>query len=189
MGWRPWCRAGQRGRSKSCPPNFPVLRCRCSSRLRTGCVGISVGARVAVLKGAQRREGFRRIARINAGRVEVERHGGARIDLLFIFGRNMNKQSPLIGRRIALIGCGTIGSHLAKFLVQSGAGHEGGTLVLLDNQSFEPGNVGRHYLGMARVGEWKAEARETGNAAPICRGACPGGESGCRSVPCEPHRV
>ena len=111
-------------------------------KAENGCVGISVGARVAVLKGAQRREGFRRIARINAGRVEVERHGGARIDLLSILGRNMNKQSPLIGRRIALIGCGTIGSHLAKFLVQSGAGHEGGTLVLLDNQSFEPGNVG-----------------------------------------------
>ena len=127
-------------------------------KAENGCVGISVGARVAVLKGAQRREGFRRIARTNAERVEVERHGGARIDLPSIFERNMNKQSPLTGRRIALIGCGTIGSHLAKFLVQSGAGHEGGTLLLLDNQSFEPGNVGRHYLGMARVGEWKAEA-------------------------------
>ena len=137
---------------------FPGVPVPLFVKAENGCVGISVGARVAVLKGAQRREGFRRIARTNAGKVEVERHGGARIDLTSIFGRNMNKQSPLTGRRIALIGCGTIGSHLAKFLVQSGAGHEGGTLLLLDNQSFEPGNVGRHYLGTARVGEWKAEA-------------------------------
>lgn len=127
-------------------------------RAENGCVGISVGAKEAALRGAQRREGFRRIAQANAGRIEVERRSGARIDLASIFGRNMHKQSPLTGRRIALIGCGTIGSHLAKFLVQSGAGHEGGALLFVDNQSFEPGNVGRHFLGTARIGEWKAEA-------------------------------
>ena len=123
-----------------------------------GCVGISVGAKEAALRGAQRQEGFRRIALTNAGRIEVERHSGTRIDLPSIFGRNMHEQSPLTGRRIALIGCGTIGSHLAKYLVQSGAAHEGGALLLVDNQSFEPGNVGRHFLGTARIGEWKAEA-------------------------------
>ena len=127
-------------------------------KAENGCVGISVSARDAVLRGAQRREGFRRIARVNAGRIGIERYSGTRIDLLSIFGRNMHKQLPLTGRRIALIGCGTIGSHLAKFLVQSGAGHEGGTLLLLDNQFFEPGNVGRHYLGPSHIGEWKAEA-------------------------------
>ena len=123
-----------------------------------GCVGISVSANAAALRGAQRPEGFARIAQASAGRIEVERYSGARIDLPAIFGRNMFKQSPLTGRCIALIGCGTIGSHLAKFLVQSGAGHDGGALLVVDNQSFEPGNVGRHFLGMARVGEWKAEA-------------------------------
>ena len=127
-------------------------------RAENGCVGISVGPKEPVLRGAQRRQGFRRIAQTNAHKVKVERHSGTRIDLPSIFGRNMHKQSPLTGRRIALIGCGTIGSHLAKFLVQSGAGHEGGALLLVDNQSFEPGNVGRHYLGTARIGEWKAEA-------------------------------
>lgn len=123
-----------------------------------GCVGISVSANAAALRGAQRREGFARIARAKAGRIEIERYSGARIDLPAIFGRNMYNLLPLTGRRIALIGCGTIGSHLAKFLVQSGAGHEGGALLLVDNQSFEPGNVGRHYLGTIHVGEWKAEA-------------------------------
>lgn len=127
-------------------------------RAENGCVGISVSANAAALRGAQRGAGFARIAKANAGRIEVVRYSGARIDLPSIFGRNMHKQSPLTGRRIALIGCGTIGSHLAKFLVQSGAGHEGGAFLLIDNQSFEPGNVGRHYLGAARIGEWKAEA-------------------------------
>ena len=123
-----------------------------------GCVGVSMSARTTVLKGAQRRVGFRRIARANADRIGVERHSGTRIDLCSVFGRNLHKQSPLAGRRFALIGCGTIGSHLAKFLVQNGAGHERGVLLLLDNQTLEPGNVGRHYLGTTRVGEWKAEA-------------------------------
>ncbi|MCY4138628.1 MAG: ThiF family adenylyltransferase [Rhodobacteraceae bacterium] len=143
---------------KELSSEFPGAPVPLFVRAENGCIGISVDANDAALRGAQRREGFRRIARTNAGRVEVERLSGARIDLPTIFGRNMHKQSPLTGRRIALIGCGTIGSHLAKFLVQSGAGHDGGVLLLIDNQSFEPGNVGRHYLGTARIGEWKAEA-------------------------------
>ena len=127
-------------------------------KAENGCVGVSLSAKTSVLRGAQRRVGFRRIAQASADRIRVERLSGARIDLHSIFGRNMYRQSPLTGRRFALIGCGTIGSHLAKFLVQNGTGHEGGVLLLLDNQTLEPGNVGRHYLGTARVGEWKAEA-------------------------------
>lgn len=143
---------------KELSSGFPGAPVPLFVRAENGCVGISVSANAAPLRGAQRREGFRRIARAGAGRIEVERYSGARIDLPAIFGRNMHKQSPLTGRRIALIGCGTIGSHLAKFFVQNGAGHEGGGLLLVDDQSFEPGNVGRHYLGTACVGEWKAEA-------------------------------
>ena len=137
---------------------FPDVPVPLFIKAENGCVGVSVSARSSVFKGAQRRKGFMRIARANADRIEVERHSGARIDLLTTFGRNMFKKSPLIGRYIALIGCGTIGSHLAKFLIQNGAGHEGGALLLVDNQSLEPGNVGRHYLGMDSVGEWKADA-------------------------------
>jgi len=127
-------------------------------KAENGCVGVSMNARTTILRGAQRRVGFRRIAQANANKKKVERHSGARIDLCSIFGRNMYKKSPLFGRHFALIGCGTIGSHLAKFLIQNGAGHERGMLLLLDNQTLEPGNVGRHYLGTSRVGEWKVEA-------------------------------
>lgn len=123
-----------------------------------GCVGILVDANQPILKGAQRRRGLQRIAHANLAKIGVQRYSGTRIDLPFIFRRNMNGHTPLIDRRIALVGCGTIGSHLAKFLVQSGAGHDDGTLLLLDNQTLEPGNVGRHYLGTTSIGDSKPGA-------------------------------
>ena len=123
-----------------------------------GCVGITVDASHPIFKGAQRRKGLQQLVRARGDKIVVKRYSGTRIDLSFIFGRNMNKHSPLIGRRIALIGCGTIGSHLAKFLVQNGAGGEDGTLLLIDNQTLEPGNIGRHYLGTTSIGENKVDA-------------------------------
>ena len=123
-----------------------------------GCVGISVDASHPIFKGAQRRKGLRQLVRGRGDKIVVKRYSGSRIDLSFIFGRNMSKHSPLTGRRIALIGCGTIGSHLAKFLVQNGAGGENGTLLLFDNQILEPGNIGRHYLGTTSIGENKVDA-------------------------------
>lgn len=123
-----------------------------------GCVGIGLDQSLPVFKSAQRRQGLERIAQENAGKIGVQRYSGTRIDLPFIFMRNMNSHTPLTGRRIALVGCGTIGSHLAKFLVQSGAGHNAGKLLLLDNQPLEPGNVGRHYLGTTSIGNGKPDA-------------------------------
>lgn len=122
-----------------------------------GCVGIKIDASAPTVKAAQRREGLVRLLTRNAGKIDVQRYTGTRLDLDFVFERNMNQQIPLTNRRIALIGCGTIGSHLAKFLVQSGAGHCDGTLLLIDNQRLEPGNVGRNYLGMNSIGENKAD--------------------------------
>ena len=123
-----------------------------------GCVGISVDGSHSVFKGVQRRKGLQQLVRGRGDRIVIERYSGTRVDLSFIFGRNLYKHSTLISRRIALIGCGTIGSHLAKFLVQNGTGHQGGTLLLLDNQTLEPGNVGRHYLGTTSVGQAKVSA-------------------------------
>lgn len=123
-----------------------------------GCVGILVDTSLPILQGAQRRQGLQRIAKVNSAKIGVQRYGGARIDLPFIFRRNMNSHTPLTGRHIALVGCGTIGSHLAKLLVQSGAGHDDGALLLLDNQALEPGNVGRHYLGTSSIGASKPSA-------------------------------
>jgi molybdopterin/thiamine biosynthesis adenylyltransferase len=123
-----------------------------------GCVGIRIAPKALAVTSAQRRQGLVKLLQAQAPKTRVERYSGARFDLSHIFSRNMNNQKPLLRRRIALIGCGTIGSHLAKLLVQSGAAHEDGTLLLLDNQTLRPGNVGRHYLGLPSVGELKATA-------------------------------
>lgn len=126
-------------------------------RAPNGCVGVTVDGSALVFKAAQRRAGLNYLLSKNAASINVERYSGRSVDTGFILERNMNHQSPLVDRRIALIGCGTIGSHLAKFLLQSGAGHGKGTLLLLDNQALQPGNVGRHYLGMGSIGDNKAE--------------------------------
>ncbi len=122
-----------------------------------GCVGIVVRIPSTLMKAAQRRQGFERILRTNSSKVALERYSGRRVDLDFIFKRNMKRHPPLVGRRIAVIGCGTIGGHLAKLLVHSGAGHGDGSLLLLDNQRLEPGNIGRHVLGSIKIGEYKAD--------------------------------
>lgn len=127
-------------------------------RAPNGCVGIAAEPKPVLLKAAQRRQGMKRLLAANADKISVRRFSGSRFDIDFIFGRNMPDKTSLGGRRLALIGCGTIGSLLAKFLAHSGAGQNDGTLLLLDNQRLEPGNVGRHYLGLDSVGEYKAEA-------------------------------
>ncbi len=43
-------------------------------------------------------------------------------------------------------------------LVHAGAGSGEGSLLLLDNQVLQPGNVGRHFLGASHIGEFKAPA-------------------------------
>ena len=122
-----------------------------------GCIGITLDTTHGLKKAAQRRQALDRIVRDRAERLHVNRYSGLRIDMPFILGRNMIRPRTLAGRRIAIIGCGTIGSHLAKFMVQSGAGHDGGTLLLVDDQLLEPGNVGRHYLGTSYIGIMKSD--------------------------------
>lgn len=70
-----------------------------------------------------------------------------RIDDSFVSQRNIPGQKTLAGKRVALIGCGTIGGYLGEMLAKAGAGTGGGELRLIDNQILEPGNLGRHRLG------------------------------------------
>jgi len=123
-----------------------------------GCVGIRV-----VAQAERPRPGFRAVSnaeriRSSPGACDVARFSGSRADLVHIFERNMHQQTPLTATNITLVGCGTIGSHLAKMLVQSGAGHSGGRLLLIDDQSLEPGNIGRHYLGPIHIAHFKSKA-------------------------------
>ncbi|OYO31337.1 hypothetical protein CD932_09565 [Janthinobacterium sp. PC23-8] len=81
---------------------------------------------------------------------------GSRIDNKFIVERNVPSMKTLAEKRIALVGCGTIGGHLADLLVRAGAGSGGGELVLIDNDILSTGNLGRHILGFSDVGKNKA---------------------------------
>lgn len=82
------------------------------------------------------------------------------IDRDAIFLRNRPK--PDIGdirdKRIALIGCGTIGGYIAEYLVKAGAGiGVKGSLTLYDSDKLSVGNLSRHRLPISFVGWNKAD--------------------------------
>ena len=90
--------------------------------------------------------------------VQLERYQGSEASLDHVTNRNLQEGfTSAKSKRIALIGCGTIGSHLARFLVQSGAGNQG-ELLLVDSQALISGNLGRHFLNFADIGKPKASA-------------------------------
>ncbi|MEJ1414023.1 MAG: E2/UBC family protein [Candidatus Sedimenticola sp. (ex Thyasira tokunagai)] len=75
----------------------------------------------------------------------------------FLTTRNL-PGSGLSGKRIVVVGLGTIGGYLSRLLVQSGAGQGSGQLILYDEQILSTGNIGRHYLDGSYLYENKAEA-------------------------------
>ncbi len=79
------------------------------------------------------------------------------ISAKFVATRNLPR-TGLIGKRIVLIGCGTLGGYLARLLVQTGAGQGNGRLELYDPDAISPGNLGRHYIDGHYLYENKAEA-------------------------------
>ncbi len=98
-----------------------------------------------------------------------------RIDDDYLASRNVPERKTLLGLRIALVGCGTIGGYLADLLVRSGAGLKGGLLSLIDSGSFMPGNMGRHRLGLPSMFKFKASelADELKRVVPsACVEAC-----------------
>jgi len=76
----------------------------------------------------------------------------------FIYARNLNDSKTLAGKKIALIGCGTIGGYAAQSLVHCGAGSNSGSLHLFDNDILSTGNLGRHILGTNYLRENKSFA-------------------------------
>jgi tRNA A37 threonylcarbamoyladenosine dehydratase len=83
--------------------------------------------------------------------------------------RNIPKSKTLAGKRIALVGCGTIGGYLSDMLVKAGAGSCGGKLTLVDFDGLLPQNIGRHRLGFPDLLSNKAEAMAK-NAAGLSPG-------------------
>lgn len=60
----------------------------------------------------------------------------------------------LAAKHVAVIGCGSLGAGIARLLLQSGVGN----LTLIDDDVMQFDNIGRHELGAAEVGQFKAQA-------------------------------
>ncbi|HRL74668.1 MAG TPA: E2/UBC family protein [Candidatus Accumulibacter phosphatis] len=79
-----------------------------------------------------------------------------RMDDRYVTQRNAPGCPTLAGKKIALVGCGTIGGFLGELLLKAGAGLEDGELALVDPDILFPQNIGRHRLGLNRALQNKA---------------------------------
>lgn len=73
-----------------------------------------------------------------------------------------NRSRPEIGdlrtKKIALIGCGTIGGYVAELLIRAGAGMGTKSLDLYDPDKYGPQNFSRHTLSSHNFGRYKSDA-------------------------------
>lgn len=75
-----------------------------------------------------------------------------RTDPEWIFGRYKNLDTITYSNsKIALIGAGSLGSHILHILAHSGVGE----IHLIDPDIFKPANIGRHTLGICSLGKSK----------------------------------
>lgn len=87
----------------------------------------------------------------------VTRHEVDRADHAWIHGRDVDTgQFSLASKRVVIIGCGSIGSLVAKTLATAGVG----TMTFVDPQKLHWPNIGRHFLGAKYVGIEKAKGME-----------------------------
>lgn len=105
-------------------------------------------------------KGFRNISRVPAERIispyarrPAERHAVSRVDGAWIHGRDHpSSYAEIRVRKVAIVGCGAIGSELARLLVQAGVGET----VFVDGDSLSTANISRHALGIEYIGLNKA---------------------------------
>jgi hypothetical protein len=78
-----------------------------------------------------------------------------RVDAAWIHGRGADERlKRLAACKVAILGCGSVGSQIALALAQAGVGQ----LVLVDPQQMESANIGRHALGADDLYKSKADA-------------------------------
>lgn len=106
--------------------------------------------------GKRQRGGFRPgkspAPELNACRWRTTRLREAPVDVSL--SRRPENLTGLPDKRVTIIGCGAVGSGVARLLVQSGLGR----LRLIDPELLGHENIGRHELGSAEVGLSKARA-------------------------------
>ncbi|MCU7374853.1 ThiF family adenylyltransferase [Paucibacter sp. O1-1] len=88
----------------------------------------------------------------------VERVVVSRADAPWIHGRGHSAdQAALQARKVAVIGCGSVGSEVAELLAKAGVGE----LSFVDSDDLMSANVGRHLLGISYLGWNKAKGVAT----------------------------
>jgi molybdopterin/thiamine biosynthesis adenylyltransferase len=87
-----------------------------------------------------------------AGNVPIRRMTVKRLDAGFVVTRGGGRPE-LLTKRVTLLGCGAVGSHVAVGLAAAGVG----SLHLVDCEQLAGENVHRHVLGMAHVGLYKVD--------------------------------
>lgn len=132
----------------------------CGAQTITGPVLVATILQGAAVKDLRR--GFRNISRVPnwliensfAGRA-VERCPVSRVDGPWVHGRDHNRAFPYLAkRRVAVVGCGSLGAAICRLLAQAGVGN----FLLIDADFLEPSNTSRHVLGQRFLGKNKASA-------------------------------
>lgn len=78
-----------------------------------------------------------------------------RFDASWVHGRDQNVDLPnLVAAKVAILGCGSLGSTVANMLAQAGVGR----FLLVDPEYLAASNTGRHVLGSPFVDKSKAES-------------------------------
>jgi len=120
---------------------------RYSSSNRVGKRSLSLSTLASTLSTSRAAKHFSRLKVVRADRQTI---------------LSRNRQRPAVGdlrsKRIALIGCGTIGGHVAGLLLRGGAGCGSGIFDLYDDDVFSPENFSRHSLSTSEIGQNKSEA-------------------------------
>lgn len=105
-------------------------------------------------------KGFRTVARVPQNLIEasfaawpLKRLVVNRADGPWVHGRDHNESfQTLAGKSVGVIGCGALGSGIARLLAEAGVGN----FRLIDDESLSPANTARHVLGNPYVGRNKA---------------------------------
>jgi len=116
------------------------------------------GARQRGIPGFRQGAALRGRARVAALSIVPQRFPHAKVVPIYREFLNQRTAGPasraLSGMHVAVAGCGAVGGQLAVQLAQAGVGH----LTLLDNDTLDWRNVGRHVLDGSAVGQNKALA-------------------------------
>lgn len=122
-----------------------------------GWLGFGFDLNQEICRGAKHPRRYTRYLLGEGGLSPIFRLSITDISPSFVHSRNLSFPD-LRDKMITVIGCGAIGSYLAQSLVRLGAGLGRGCLTLVDPDTLQPENLGRHVLGYPALFKLKANA-------------------------------